>query len=56
MMGRTRDNRIVNLTGPESLSGTLAPVRIVGATATCLLGELLTKNAFINSQREGEMA
>ena len=42
MMGRTRSNRIVNLTGEETLVGCLLPVRIVGASANSLLGEILT--------------
>lgn len=41
IMGRTRSNRIVNLEGPHSLVGTLASVRITGATANSLLGELV---------------
>jgi tRNA-2-methylthio-N6-dimethylallyladenosine synthase len=42
MMGRTRSNRIVNLTGEETWVGCLLPVRIVGATANSLLGEIMT--------------
>jgi tRNA-2-methylthio-N6-dimethylallyladenosine synthase len=42
MMGRTRGNRIVNFAGPENLSGTLTEVRIAGAGANSLLGELIT--------------
>jgi tRNA-2-methylthio-N6-dimethylallyladenosine synthase len=56
VMGRTRGNRIVNLTGSESMAGTLASVRIVGATANSLLGELLGAQAILESQPEGEMA
>jgi len=41
VMGRTRGNRIVNVNGPDSLAGKLTPVRITGATATSLIGELL---------------
>jgi tRNA-2-methylthio-N6-dimethylallyladenosine synthase len=40
MMGRTRANRIVNFSGPETLVGSLTRVRIAGATANSLLGEL----------------
>lgn len=42
IMGRTRSNRIVNAMGPESLTGVIAQVRITGATANSLLGELIT--------------
>jgi tRNA-2-methylthio-N6-dimethylallyladenosine synthase len=42
IMGRTRTNRIVNLTGDETLVGSLLPVRIIGATANSLIGEELT--------------
>ena len=52
IMGRTRTNRIVNLIGPEFLVGSLAPVRITGATANSLLAELLTES---DSYAEGEM-
>jgi len=40
IMGRTRTNRIVNLTGAESLMGEILPVKIIGATANSLVGEL----------------
>ena len=50
LMGRTRSNRIVNVFGPETLSGQLVPVRITGATATSLIGELLSDRADTNSQ------
>ena len=40
IMGRTRTNRIVNITAPESLIGQLVPVRITSATPNSLLGEL----------------
>jgi tRNA-2-methylthio-N6-dimethylallyladenosine synthase len=56
MMGRTRNNRIVNLAGPESLTGRLLPVRICGATANSLLGEVLWDKFVMNSQLEGDMA
>jgi len=42
IMGRTRSNRIVNAMGPESLAGAITRVRITGATANSLLGELIT--------------
>ena len=41
MMGRTRGNRIVNVHGPEALTGTFQQVRINGATANSLVGEIL---------------
>ncbi|HWO40731.1 MAG TPA: tRNA (N6-isopentenyl adenosine(37)-C2)-methylthiotransferase MiaB [Candidatus Eisenbacteria bacterium] len=40
LMGRTRTNRIVNFSGSGELAGTLAQVRIIGATANSLLGKL----------------
>jgi tRNA-2-methylthio-N6-dimethylallyladenosine synthase len=41
IMGRTRSNRIVNVKGPESLIGCFQTVRITGATANSLIGEIL---------------
>lgn len=41
IMGRTRSNRIVNAMGPESLAGEFVRVRITGAAANSLLGELM---------------
>ncbi len=41
MTGRTRANRIVNFGGPEDLSGKLVQVRISGAGANSLTGELI---------------
>jgi tRNA-2-methylthio-N6-dimethylallyladenosine synthase len=40
VMGRTRDNRIVNVKGGEDLVGTFQNVRISGATANSLIGEI----------------
>jgi tRNA-2-methylthio-N6-dimethylallyladenosine synthase len=40
VMGRTRDNRIVNVKGSEDLVGTFQNVRISGATANSLVGEI----------------
>src|SRR5207237_9895065 len=40
IMGRTRTNRIVNLLGPEALVGSLVSIRITGALANSLVGEL----------------
>jgi tRNA-2-methylthio-N6-dimethylallyladenosine synthase len=56
IMGRTRSNRIVNFLGPENLVGSLVSVRITGATANSLLGELLTEDRECDSYREGESA
>jgi tRNA-2-methylthio-N6-dimethylallyladenosine synthase len=56
VMGRTRTNRIVNASGPENLAGKLASVRITGATANSLIGELLWDKPILNSQLEGERA
>jgi tRNA-2-methylthio-N6-dimethylallyladenosine synthase len=56
VMGRTRDNRIVNVAAPENLFGRLTFVRIIGATANSLLGEVLSDKSSLNSQQEGDMA
>lgn len=56
IMGRTRNNRIVNVAGVESLVGQLLPVRITGATANSLLGEVLWDKCSPNSQLEGDRA
>ncbi|HXG50913.1 MAG TPA: tRNA (N6-isopentenyl adenosine(37)-C2)-methylthiotransferase MiaB [candidate division Zixibacteria bacterium] len=40
LTGRARSNRIVNFDGPEELTGALVAVRITGATANSLLGEM----------------
>lgn len=40
--GRTRTNKIVNAIGPASLSGSLRRVRVTGASANSLLGDLAT--------------
>jgi tRNA-2-methylthio-N6-dimethylallyladenosine synthase len=56
IMGRTRANRIVNLTGDETLVGSLLPVRIIGATANSLIGEELTAEHVSDLRSEGEMA
>ena len=42
IMGRTKTNRIVNGWGPEELAGEMAEMRITGAAANSLLGELIT--------------
>jgi len=41
IMGRTRTNKIVNARGPDSLAGKMVDVRIIGASANSLLGELV---------------
>ena len=56
IMGRTRNNRIVNVAGPESLIDQLVPVKITSATANSLLGEILCDRSELNSQLEGDMA
>jgi tRNA A37 methylthiotransferase MiaB len=56
MMGRTRSNRIVNVTGAGQFVGRLVPARITGATATSLIGEAWSHNSTLNSQQEGDMA
>jgi len=56
MMGRTRTNRIVNVTGAGVLIGSTIFVRITGATANSLIGEQLAPARFCNSQIEGEIA
>jgi tRNA-2-methylthio-N6-dimethylallyladenosine synthase len=56
IMGRTRNNRIVNVTGPENLLDQLIPIQITGATANSLLGEILWDRASLNSELEGDMA
>jgi tRNA-2-methylthio-N6-dimethylallyladenosine synthase len=56
MMGRTRSNRIVNFAGSEQLVGTLALVRITGATANSLLGELRMTEAVPEFQPERVLA
>jgi tRNA-2-methylthio-N6-dimethylallyladenosine synthase len=50
LMGRTRTNRIVNISAPERLIGRLVPVRIINATANSLLGELLSDKPGSNPQ------
>lgn len=55
IMGRTDTNRIVNVEGPETMIGKFVTVRITGATATSLLGELLEGHVS-SSQVQGEMA
>lgn len=47
MMGRTRTNRIVNVMGPQELTGKIIRARITGASPNSLLGELI-----VGDQRE----
>jgi tRNA-2-methylthio-N6-dimethylallyladenosine synthase len=56
IMGRTRGNRIVNANGADDLLGTFQTVRIAGATATSLIGEILTRAAPTDIYAEGKMA
>ena len=56
LMGRTRNNRVVNAAAPENLIGQLVSVRITGATANSLLGEVLSDQSEMNSQLEEVMA
>jgi tRNA-2-methylthio-N6-dimethylallyladenosine synthase len=56
LMGRTRNNRIVNVTGPERLIGQLVPVTVTSATANSLLGEILWDKSDLNCRLEGDMA
>ena len=56
IMGRTPNNRHVNVTGSENLLDQLVPVQITGATANSLLGEILWDRASVNSELEGDMA
>ena len=56
VMGRTRSNRIVNVTGAGQFVGRLVPVRITGATSTSLIGEAWWDDSTFNSQQEGDMA
>jgi tRNA-2-methylthio-N6-dimethylallyladenosine synthase len=56
LMGRTRGNRIVNVVGPPNLVGRLIAVRITGATANSLIGEMLSDKANLNSQLERDRA
>ncbi len=56
LMGRSRGNRIINVVGPIDLVGRLVPVRITGATATSLIGEVLSDKSNVNSQLERDRA
>lgn len=54
--GRTRTNKIVNVMGPTMLSGSLTRVRITGASANSLLGELLKVSAMASTLEAGGIA
>jgi tRNA-2-methylthio-N6-dimethylallyladenosine synthase len=56
VMGRTRTNRIVNLKASETLIGEFVSVRITGATANSLVGELLPDSCASGYESEGEFA
>jgi tRNA-2-methylthio-N6-dimethylallyladenosine synthase len=56
VMGRTRTNRIVNLSGEETLVGSLIPVQIIGATANSLIGEMLKAEPLADFRSQGETA
>jgi len=56
MMGRTRGNRIVNVRCTQDSIGRLLPVRITGATANSLVGEIESVDFVRNSQLEGDLA
>jgi tRNA-2-methylthio-N6-dimethylallyladenosine synthase len=51
MMGRTRSNKVVNVTAPELWIGETIPVRIIGASANSLLGESLPESSTGYHQR-----
>jgi tRNA-2-methylthio-N6-dimethylallyladenosine synthase len=56
IMGRTRGNRIVNAQGASELIGTFQQVRINGATANSLVGEILHPGTRADIRTEGERA
>jgi tRNA-2-methylthio-N6-dimethylallyladenosine synthase len=56
VMGRTRGNRIVNVSAPEAFVGRVVPVKITGATPTSLIGELFSDKSDSNAQLEGDFA
>ena len=55
IMGRTRANRIVNITGLGSLIGEMVNARITAATANSLIGELAVQETASEIQAQGEM-
>lgn len=56
VMGRARNNRIVNLNGSADWLGAFVPVRITGATAYSLVGESITNDPVLYSQARGEIS
>jgi tRNA-2-methylthio-N6-dimethylallyladenosine synthase len=56
IMGRTRGNRIVNVSGSENLIGSFQTVRIRGATANSLIGEMLQPVEVPEIHRGGQTA
>jgi tRNA-2-methylthio-N6-dimethylallyladenosine synthase len=40
LTGRTRSHRLIHFSGSPALIGTITHVRVTGATALCLQGEL----------------
>ncbi len=56
IMGRTRGNRIVNAQGADNLIGTFQNVRIRGATATSLIGEIVNTATHADIRAQGETA
>jgi tRNA-2-methylthio-N6-dimethylallyladenosine synthase len=55
IMGRTRANRIVNITGPGSLIGEMVNARITAATVNSLVGEIAVQETASEIQAQGEM-
>ena len=55
MMGRTRANRIVNITGLGILIGEMVNARITAATVNSLVGELAVQETASEIQPQGEM-
>jgi len=56
IMGRSRANRIVNFPGPEDLLGRMTQVRITGASANSLLGELVGADGVFTTVEAGGTA
>jgi tRNA-2-methylthio-N6-dimethylallyladenosine synthase len=56
IMGRTRGNRIVNATGDNDLLGTFQTVRVTGATANSLVGDIVASENRAELYSEGNMA
>ncbi len=54
LMGRTRTNKVVNISGPARLVGEMAQVRITGASANSLLGELIVRGNGVSATIESK--